>query len=100
MQLDLQIDKLLTGFRLSVRFACEAGVVVLFRPSGSGKSLTLQCLAGIVQPDHGRIVLDPDTLYDSALRISVSPCGHGKATPKRAIGRTAAAGWRWRARWR
>ena len=32
-------------------------VVALFGPSGAGKTLTLQCLAGLVRPDAGRIVV-------------------------------------------
>ncbi|HWM77961.1 MAG TPA: ATP-binding cassette domain-containing protein, partial [Methylomirabilota bacterium] len=30
-------------------------VVTLFGPSGAGKTLTLQCLAGLMRPDSGRI---------------------------------------------
>lgn len=33
--------------------------------SGCGKSMTLGCIAGIVKPDRGRIILDGTTLFDS-----------------------------------
>ena len=39
--------------------------------SGSGKTLTLGCLAGIVTPDRGRIDLDGAVLFDSERGIDV-----------------------------
>ena len=33
--------------------------------SGSGKSMTLKCIAGIETPDEGRIVLNGRVLFDS-----------------------------------
>lgn len=44
---------------------------VLFGPSGSGKSLTMQCLAGLVSPDAGRICLGQNLLFDSRARIDL-----------------------------
>jgi molybdate transport system ATP-binding protein len=73
MQLDLQIEKRLPGFQLQAEFCCDAGIIVLFGPSGAGKSLTLQCLAGTVRVDQGRIIVDGQTLYDGARKIVVPP---------------------------
>ena len=39
--------------------------------SGCGKSMTLRCIAGIVKPDAGRIVLDGRVLFDSAQHIDL-----------------------------
>ena len=55
--LEIRLQKSFDGFRLDVAFTVDDGLVVLFGPSGSGKSLTLQAIAGTVQPDAGRIVL-------------------------------------------
>jgi molybdate transport system ATP-binding protein len=41
--------------------------------SGSGKSLTLQAIAGVMPPDEGRIVLDGRVLFDSARRVNLPP---------------------------
>src|SRR5438309_751285 len=71
--LEIRLQKSFDGFRLDVAFTVDDGLVVLFGPSGSGKSLTLQAIAGTVQPDAGRIVLDGQPLYDSACRLSVPP---------------------------
>jgi molybdate transport system ATP-binding protein len=46
---------------------------VLFGPSGAGKTLTLQCLAGLIRPDAGRIVVDERVLFDSAAGVDLPP---------------------------
>jgi len=71
--LEVTLQKSFDGFRLEVAFAVNDGLVVLFGPSGSGKSLTLQAIAGTVQPDTGRIVLDGQPLYDSAHHLNLPP---------------------------
>jgi molybdate transport system ATP-binding protein len=71
--LEVNIQKRFNGFQLDVAFTAERSLVALFGPSGSGKSLTLQAIAGMVELDAGRIVLDGQPLYDQARRISVSP---------------------------
>ena len=84
MSLLVDIEKDLGGFFLQVRFESEGGVLGLLGPSGSGKSMTLKCIAGIERPDRGRIVLDGETLFDSE---SASTCllrGVGWATCSRA----------------
>ena len=52
------------SFTLDVAFEVKPGVTVLFGPSGSGKSRTLGCIAGIVRPDKGRISLGSDVWFD------------------------------------
>jgi len=45
----------------------------LLGASGSGKSLTLKCIAGIEKPDKGRIILNDRVLFDSEKKINISP---------------------------
>jgi molybdate transport system ATP-binding protein len=71
--LEVILQKHLASFRLDVAFTVGQELAVLFGPSGSGKSLTLQALAGIVQPDAGRILLAGQALYDSAQRRNLPP---------------------------
>ena len=42
-------------------------------PSGSGKSMTLKCIAGIEQPDSGEIILNKNPLFDSSKKIDFPP---------------------------
>ena len=73
MSLSVQILKKLPGFTLNVSFFAEAGVTALLGASGSGKSMTLRCIAGVEKPDEGRIVLSGRVLYDSARGIDLPP---------------------------
>ena len=68
------------GFSLEIEFQAAAGVTVLFGPSGAGKTLTLDSIAGFVKPDAGRILLDDDILFDGATGVHLRPqarhCGY------------------------
>lgn len=61
-----------TFFTLDVDFAASSSSIVLFGPSGSGKSLTLLALAGLLQPDSGRIAVQGKTLFDHQNRVSIA----------------------------
>ena len=73
MPLSVDIVKRLQGFTLNVSFHAEAGVTALLGASGSGKSMTLRCIAGVERPDEGRIALGGRVLYDSARKIDLPP---------------------------
>jgi len=73
MSLFVDIRKNMKDFQLAVRFEAENECLALLGASGSGKSVTLRCIAGILTPDEGRIVLDGVTLFDSAQKINLPP---------------------------
>ena len=58
---------------LDVSFEAGNEALALLGASGCGKSMTLKCIAGIVKPDEGQIVLNGRVLFDSQKRINVSP---------------------------
>ena len=60
-------------FELGVRFASDAARLVLYGPSGAGKTQTLKMIAGIARPDSGRVAVAGRTLYDSAAGMRLSP---------------------------
>jgi len=60
-------------FSLDVALECENDVCALFGESGSGKSMTLKCIAGVMKPDKGFIELDGRTFFDSERKINLSP---------------------------
>ena len=61
------------GFTLDVTWSAEKSVVGLFGPSGAGKTLTLQCLAGLIRPDAGRIVVDDRVFFDASAGVDLPP---------------------------
>jgi molybdate transport system ATP-binding protein len=68
------------GFQLDVHLRSEAASIVLWGASGSGKTLTLNCLAGFTRPDQGRILLHDDLYFDAAADVHLPPqqrrCGY------------------------
>src|SRR5262249_39130804 len=58
-------------FVLDVSFDSDADVTVLLGPSGAGKTLTLQAIAGLLRPDRGLIRLGEHVLFDAAARIEL-----------------------------
>lgn len=74
MALTVELEKKLGDFRLEVSFTAGDGeTLALLGASGSGKSVTLRCVAGVERPDRGRVILDGVTLFDSAARINLPP---------------------------
>lgn len=73
MQLEVNIIKKLRSFTLQAELQLADGVLGLMGSSGSGKSMFLKCLAGIEQPDAGRIILNGRVLYDSKDGINLPP---------------------------
>ena len=60
------------GFSLEVDWHIEEGkVLVLFGPSGAGKTTTLRAIAGLVRPEEGRVELGGRVVYDSSAGVSV-----------------------------
>jgi molybdate transport system ATP-binding protein len=77
MKLQVDIRKTLRShdreFHLAAQFTAEHDRVVVFGPSGSGKSITVQCIAGLLRPDAGRIVVNERVLFDSTAGIDLRP---------------------------
>ena len=52
------------GFGVELAFAVDAGkVLVLFGPSGAGKTTALRTIAGLVRPEFGRIDIAGRTVF-------------------------------------
>ncbi|MDF2367474.1 molybdenum ABC transporter ATP-binding protein [Sneathiella sp.] len=68
---DIRLKKSLGRFHLSAEFNAEAGLTALFGPSGAGKTLLSQMLAGLITPDEGHIEIAGRTLFSSAKNINV-----------------------------
>ena len=69
----VKFSKKFGAFSLSVDFEAENEVLALLGGSGCGKSMTLKCIAGIVTPDEGKIVVDGVTFFDSERGVNLRP---------------------------
>ena len=69
----VDIRKKLSSFTLDVNFTTGPGMLGILGPSGSGKSMTLKSIAGIVRPDDGIITSSGLTLFDKADKIDLKP---------------------------
>ncbi|MEW6185524.1 MAG: ATP-binding cassette domain-containing protein [Thermodesulfobacteriota bacterium] len=73
MGLSLKLLKQVNGFKLDVEWDLEDELAVLFGFSGAGKSMTLQMIAGLMQPDEGWIYSDEKVLFDSRSGVRLRP---------------------------
>ena len=73
MSLEVTIAKRFEGFTLHADFTAGNTSAAILGASGCGKSMTLRCIAGVVKPDSGRIVLDGRVLFDSEKGIDLPP---------------------------
>jgi molybdate transport system ATP-binding protein len=75
MRLEVDIRKTLRSrersFSLKATFASQDDLTVIFGASGSGKSLTIQSIAGLVRPENGRIAVGGEALFDQRLGIDL-----------------------------
>ncbi len=71
--LEVDARKRYSTFEWNATFTTRGGTLGLLGASGSGKSMTLRAIAGLVTPDEGRIVLNGRVLFDSAAGIRVRP---------------------------
>ncbi len=74
MSFDIDIQKDAGDFHLDVKLKEDAPVITgLLGASGCGKSMTLKCVAGIITPDKGKIVVNGETYFDSEKGINLKP---------------------------
>lgn len=73
MSLKINIEKFLPSFNLNIDFEHESGILGILGASGSGKSMTLKSIAGLIKPDSGHIILNDKVLFDSKNKINLKP---------------------------
>ncbi|MGC5328643.1 sulfate/molybdate ABC transporter ATP-binding protein [Brevibacillus sp. SYSU BS000544] len=71
--LEVSISKQLDSFTLHSAFSVGKEMVGILGPSGCGKSMTLRCIAGLLRPDEGRIVLNGKVIFDATQNIHIAP---------------------------
>ncbi len=73
MGLSIRILKRVEGFTLDVEWRIGNELAVLFGHSGSGKSMTLQCIAGLLTPDEGLVRANGDLFFDHTVGANIPP---------------------------
>lgn len=71
--INFHAEKELKNFSYRVSFKSEAQITALFAPSGSGKTLTLQMIAGLQKPDRGEIEVNGKVLFCSQRGVNLPP---------------------------
>ena len=73
MKWDVAVRKTMAAgahrFELDVSFQRDVERLVLFGPSGAGKTLTLKAIAGLLRPDWGHIRMAGETVFDAAAGV-------------------------------
>jgi molybdate transport system ATP-binding protein len=73
MNLEVTLRHRFAGFALDVAFTAPAGVTSLFGRSGAGKTTIVNAVAGLLRPDHARVVAGGKVLADSDAGIWLPP---------------------------
>lgn len=73
MAIHVEIEKNFKDFSLKTAFDSKSSATGILGASGSGKSMTLRCIAGIERPDKGKIIINGRTVFDSEKKINLKP---------------------------
>jgi molybdate transport system ATP-binding protein len=73
MGLYVELKKKVGSFALDVSWEMADELAVLFGYSGAGKSITLQMIAGLMQPDAGVVRCGEKVLFDNFKDINLPP---------------------------
>lgn len=76
--ISIDIEKKLKAYRgeqmLKIAAKFETGSITkIYGPSGAGKSTFLKIIAGLIEPEYGKISVDDAVWLDTVLKTSLSP---------------------------
>ena len=73
MSFDIAVRHRIGEREVALAFASDARLTALVGVSGAGKTTVLNCIAGLIRPDRGRIAVGGEVLFDSAAAIDLPP---------------------------
>lgn len=71
MTIEIDVSRRLGRLDIEAAFKAEPGVTALFGRSGAGKTSIIHMIAGLLNPDRGRITANGRVLFDSEERVSL-----------------------------
>ncbi|MGZ3751784.1 MAG: ATP-binding cassette domain-containing protein [Mucilaginibacter sp.] len=76
--ISIDIEKKLKAYRGQqvLKIACqlvEGSITKIYGPSGAGKTTFLKIIAGLIQPERGKIAVDDMVWVDTVKNVSLSP---------------------------
>lgn len=73
MKIQMNFKYQMQGFHLSINWESQENRIGILGASGSGKSMTLKALSGIITPDSGQIIVNDTVYFDSDKHINIPP---------------------------
>jgi molybdate transport system ATP-binding protein len=73
MSFEVSLDHRIGERHIALAFASDAPLTALVGASGAGKTTVLNCIAGLIRPDRGRIAVAGCTLFESATGVDIRP---------------------------
>ena len=73
MSFEVSIQHRVGERSIALAFSSQDRLTALVGPSGSGKTTVLNCIAGLIRPDRGRIAVAGLTLFDSTASLCLPP---------------------------
>jgi molybdate transport system ATP-binding protein len=73
MSFEVSLDHRIGERRIALAFASDAPLTALVGVSGAGKTTVLNCIAGLIRPDAGRIAIGGAVLFDNADGTDLAP---------------------------
>jgi molybdate transport system ATP-binding protein len=73
MSFELRVSLGIGDARIEIDIAAKGAVLGVTGPSGAGKTSLLNCVAGLLRPERGRIAVAGKVLFDSDTGIDLPP---------------------------
>jgi len=72
MSLEVKALTRLGDFTLDAEFATDGKITAIFGPSGAGKTSLINIIAGLIEPERGRVAVDGTALLDTERGIDIA----------------------------
>lgn len=71
--LSVNVQKTINNSIIDAKFNVNKGITALYGPSGAGKTTIINMIAGLLNPDNGKIKLSEKTIFNFKKNINLKP---------------------------